>query len=120
MREQEQMRFKCDNVYDILRGAIVYSNMELLLAGAKAIAECEDICIEKFKDRFTPGMETAGGWRDLVFNGRFVDDPNEHKFEIQVHLDNLCGIRNNMGPSIMFVGARLCSSECSPGSHQLQ
>ena len=76
-----------------------------------AITEYADISIEKFKDRFSPGSETAGGWRDLVFNGRFVDDPNEHKFEIQVHLDNLCGIRNNMGTS-GCLHARVVAGAC--------
>ena len=49
------------------------------------------------KDRFTPGCETDGGWRDAVIYGCFKMDLNQHVVEIQIHHKAMFQIRKNLG-----------------------
>lgn len=98
LRHDAKDRYQCDNVYDVVRGALVYSNMDGVLRGVKALLDCKDLCIVRVKDRFSPGRETSGGWRDVVVSAYLQSDRDrKHVVEIQIHHKDLLLIRKNLG-----------------------
>ena len=72
LRHDENMRFRSDNVYDILRSSIEYTDMDHIVKGAEEIMKSKEFKIIKIKDRFS--KPTPGGWRDIVLNGYFLQD----------------------------------------------
>lgn len=123
-RHKREVRFHSDTVCDIVRGAIVYDTIAGIHAGAKMIFSEDTIVCTRIKDRFTPGLETNGGWRDCMINvslfrrnvgtrliplaltnastrtrhdqqGYMRDDlVNKHQVEIQLHLSELLKFRS--------------------------
>jgi hypothetical protein len=64
-------RFKSDNLYDVVRGCIVFDDMGSLLAAAKLIFEYDGFKVLRIVDRFnTP---TSSGWCDVMMNGHFTN-----------------------------------------------
>ena len=101
-RYDEERRWKCDNVYDVLRGAIVYPSMEGIQRGAEMICKgSEDFETLLLKDRFTEGNQTSSGWADALLNGRFTGF-NKHVVEIQLHHAKLVSIREDMGGHYLY------------------
>ena len=82
LRHNPKDRFMSDNVYDILRGALIYETFDDLLLGARAIVDSTRMKILRCKDRFSAGRETASGWRDVMLNGYLVEDLRQHKWEV--------------------------------------
>ena len=61
----------------------------------------------RMKDRFSPGRETGGGWRDAMFNAYFVDnDENKHIFEVQLHHKQLLLVRQKLGGHVIYAKYR--------------
>ena len=58
--------------------------------------------MKRVKDRFTPGNETTGGWRDALINGYFRSDRNMHVVEIQIHHKALLTVRKDLGGHFMY------------------
>ena len=106
MRPDVKNRFVCDNVYDVVRGALVYEDMAGAVRGAKALCECKDIVLERMKDRFSPGHESSGGWRDAMFNGYLKSDRAHHRFEVQIHHKSLLFVRQNLGGHYIYAKFR--------------
>ena len=100
-RHDLSRRFKCDNVYDVLRGAISYPDMEGIKRGAEMILKSEEFTALKLKDRLTRGRETTSGWRDAMINGRF-EDVDTHVVEIQLHHNKLVSIREDLGGHFLY------------------
>jgi hypothetical protein len=101
-RYDEDRRWKCDNVYDVLRGAIVYPSMEGIKRGAEMICNRpEEFEALLLKDRFTEGNQTSSGWADALLNGRFTGF-NTHVVEIQLHHAKLVSIRADMGGHYLY------------------
>ena len=73
--------------------------MKELTQGAKCIFNSDEFTITRFKDRFSKGKETSGGWRDAMITGYFEDDKFRHQVEIQLHLNCLLKLRS-MGGSV--------------------
>jgi len=103
-RYEVARRFKCDNVYDVLRGAIVYPSMEGIKRGAEMICnDRDDFETLLLKDRFTEGKQTSSGWADALLNGRFRKLTfNKHVVEIQLHHAKLVSIREDMGGHYLY------------------
>jgi hypothetical protein len=64
-------RFKSDNLYDVVRGCIVFHDMTSLLAAAKLIFEYKSFKVLRIVDRFN--APTSSGWCDVMMNGHFTD-----------------------------------------------
>lgn len=100
-------RYKCDNVYNVVRGALVYCNMAGVLSAVQALVDSKDFVVDRIKDRFSPGNETSGGWRDVVVNGYLKSDTTYmHRVEIQVHHQNLLTIRKDLGGHYIYAKFR--------------
>ena len=41
--------------------------------------------------------DKAGGWRDCMWNCRFIDDVSGHIFEIQIHHKDMLVVRKQLG-----------------------
>ena len=55
-------QWSADNVLDIVRGGLIFSDMQGLQAGLEAVKGYKGLTIRRVKDRFT--NPTSGGWRD--------------------------------------------------------
>lgn len=99
-------RYKCDNVYDIVRGNLIYNKMSDVLVAVQTICSSPAFVVRRLKDRFTPGKETSGGWRDALVNGYFKDDRNMHTVEIQIHHRTLLTVRKDLGGHHMYAKFR--------------
>jgi len=86
MRADESRRFECSNVYDVVRGALVYETMDGVIAGLREV--CDTFAVLRIKNRFFPVGQAAssGGWRDLVVNMRVKGDRAKHVLEVQIQL----------------------------------
>lgn len=69
-----------ERLTDLLRGRIVFSNLDALLGAVRACGDAFDIVA--LKDRFTQPF--ADGYRDVLLNVRLS---NGHVAELQLHLD---------------------------------
>jgi hypothetical protein len=103
LKKDEKIRYKCENVYDVIRAAIKYGNMRDFKRGAEMICNSEDFEVLKLKDRLTEGQETSSGWRDGLINGRFKKGRHTHVVEIQVHHIKLVSIREDLGGHHLYV-----------------
>eukprot|EP00939_MAST-03C_sp_MAST-3C-sp1_P005163 g5163.t1 len=107
LRHVKDERFKCEKVCDVIRGSIVYDNMEGILRGAKLLESGKaGLIVKRFKDRFSEGHETSGGWRDAMFNGYLVGDKNKHIVEIQLQHRALLLVRSDLGGHYMYARFR--------------
>eukprot|EP00039_Didymoeca_costata_P009873 m.131604 g.131604 ORF g.131604 m.131604 type:complete len:906 (+) comp14629_c0_seq4:142-2859(+) len=120
LRPEEDRRFQCDKVLDVVRGSLASSNvrglsenLRFLLSCDKTIRErCEldgwwnaltkskqniqtDIVIVRIKDRFT--RPTEGGWSDVMINFYFADDTNKHICEAQLAHEEMMKVRVPQG-----------------------
>ena len=97
MRQDESTRYRADNVYDIVRGALVYPDIAGMIRGVQALTEDQKFIAQRIKDRFSRGKETKGGWRDAMINGFFETDDQVHKVEVQIHHEELKEVRTKSG-----------------------
>eukprot|EP00939_MAST-03C_sp_MAST-3C-sp1_P002306 g2306.t1 len=102
MIPMEKKRFKCHGVYDIVRGAIVYKGMKGIVNGAKRILACKEFVVTRVKDRYSPGHETSGGWRDCIINGYLAADKSRHQLEVQLHHESLLLVREDLGGHYIY------------------
>ena len=86
---------RADNVYDIVRCMIEYKTMEDMMAGVRALEECEDVTVLRVKDRFS--APTPGGWMDVMISVEIKGDENKHVCEIQFVHQSLLAVRKGMG-----------------------
>ena len=91
---------RADNVCDVRRGMLVYSNFGDMVRGIEAIVAHLDIVIMRTKDRYS--SPTSGGWMDLVSNIRFKSDNNAHVCEIQFIHEGLLSVRKTCGGHIAY------------------
>ena len=87
-RALEKTAFRCDDdrwsadcVLDVVRGALLYDDLEGFCRALDAIQNYEGVEVLRIKDRFS--HPTSGGWRDCMLNLVFLDDPNKHVCEVQ-------------------------------------
>ena len=100
---EKDRRKKCGGIRDIIRGSIVFDNMANILKCAKALeTKKTGFVITRFKDRFSEGNETSGGWRDAMFNGYMEGDQNMHIVEIQLQHKALLLVRSELGGHYMY------------------
>lgn len=101
-------RFNCENVLDIVRGAIVYKDMRDVTAGAAWLMDKRrsGFVVTRFKDRFSIGRETTGGWRDAMLNGYLCEDDRKHVVEIQLHHKSMRIVRSEMGGHFIYAKFR--------------
>ena len=106
MRPNEENQFLCCNVYDVVRGALVYKNMEGVKEGLEEVFK--HFVVLRIKNRFVPVGEarSSGGWRDVVVNMRVKNDPNEHVLEVQIQLRCLLDVRKKLGGHFIYAKYR--------------
>ena len=109
MRAEDNLRFKCSNVYDVVRGALVYDTMSEILVGLQEV--CEKFHVVRIKNRFVPVGEagSSGGWRDVVVNMRVKGDRSKHVLEIQIQLRCLLKVRSELGGHFIYAKYRALS-----------
>jgi len=102
MRMNPENRFNCDNVYDVVRGALVFIDMAGVQRGLEAVCDAFDVM--RIKNRFLPTGQAggSGGWRDVVINGRLKNDPTKHVLEVQIHLQCLLDVRKKLGGHFVY------------------
>jgi hypothetical protein len=108
-------RWKCEHIYDVLRGSIAYPSMAGIKRGAEMICNSEDFEALLLTDRFTtdgkereeaetsssaspprPKVSSKGdGWKYAVLHGRF-DGFNSLVLEIRLDHDKLASIREDV------------------------
>ena len=101
-RHDEALRWKCDNVYDLVRGALQYDDMHGITAGGKGVCDHPDFVTGRMKDRFS--NPTSAKWRDCMINGhiKLKNNFDEHKLEIQIHHKKMVMIRESMGGHYIY------------------
>jgi len=72
-----------DKVCDVVRAMLKASTMNHVIALVFAFINCEEIVVVRVKDRFVT-KSSPGGWRDLMINFFFIDDPQQHVCEVQI------------------------------------
>lgn len=94
MQHDNMQRHRCDNIFDLTRGALVYKNMKGLIRGFVRITGDEEIFIvTRVKNRFAETKQARGGWQDCIINGYFKGDNNRHIVEIQLQHHQMLNIR---------------------------
>ena len=106
MRADKSRRFECSNVYDVVRGALVYETMTEVRAGLKEV--CDKFDVVRIKNRFFSVGDAAssGGWRDLVVNMRVKGDRAKHVVEVQIQLKCLLRVRSSLGGHFIYAKYR--------------
>ena len=106
MRADKSRRFECSNVYDVVRGALVYESMDGVVAGLREV--CDTFDVVRIKNRFFPVGQAAssGGWRDLVVNMRVKGDRAKHVLEVQIQLKCLLQVRSSLGGHFIYAKYR--------------
>ena len=106
MRADEENQFLCSNVYDVVRGALVYETMAGVMEGLEEVFK--EFVVLRIKNRFVPVGEarSSGGWRDVVVNMHVKDDPNKHVLEVQIQLKCLLDVRKNLGGHFIYAKYR--------------
>ncbi len=97
MRHKDQDRFKSDNLYDVVRGCIVFHDMASLLVAAQLIFALKTFKVLRIIDRFN--APTSSGWCDVMINGRFTGA-------------NQVGSICTSTPWCVCVCVRVCSLSC--------
>ena len=103
-RVQPETRFRADNICDVVRGAIECDNLAQVLAVTEAVFQHPNFVVRRLKDRFT--SPTSARWRDVMINGYFVSDPNQHVVELQIHHSKLLLVRDNLGGHYVYARCR--------------
>jgi hypothetical protein len=99
---EEKTRWKCENVYDVVRGSISYPTMKGIKLGAEMICNSEEFEALRVTDRLSKDLETSSGWRDGMINGKLKKIKNRHVVEVQLHHDKLVSIREDLGGHYMY------------------
>jgi len=97
LRKNEQDRNRYNNVYDVVRGALVYATFKDIVKALEHLTKEKEIVIDQIKDRFQPGAAAKGGWSDLVLSCHFADSMDAHVFEIQIHHKQFAATRAELG-----------------------
>ena len=87
--------FDVKNVFDVVRGALEFNSMKSMVLALTFLSSDKNITIVRIKDRF--GKPTDGGWSDCLINAFFVNDPNQHVFEIQLLHQQMMFVRKTCG-----------------------
>ena len=87
--------FDCSGVFDVVRGALQFDSMSGMVLGINFLASDQNIKITRVKDRF--GSPTSAGWADCLVNAVFVNDTNNHIFEIQLISQQMMWVRSTCG-----------------------
>ena len=109
LRADETRRFECSNVYDVVRGALVYDTISEVLVGLKEV--CKRFIVVRIKNRFVPVGQAglSGGWRDVVINMKIEGDRSKHILEVQIHLRSLLKVRSSLGGHFIYAKYRALS-----------
>ena len=112
-RVEPGTRFGADNICDVIRGAIECDNLTQVLSVAEAIFQHPNFVVRRLKDRFT--NPTSARWRDVMINGYFASDPNQHVVELQIHHSKLLLVRDNLGGHYVYARCRynFCGHRCA-------
>jgi len=99
--------FRFDTIFDIVRGALNFADLRGMVRAVQEIARRREVfTILRIKNRLTRShpasaratdCPTPSGWRDMLINGFFTDDPARHIVEIQIHHADLVLIREKSG-----------------------
>lgn len=117
MRPNKQERFRCTNVYDVVRGALVYDTMEGVARGLREV--CKEFDVMRIKNRFFKvGQATqSGGWRDVVVNMCLTNDFNRHVLEVQIQLRCLVNVRSELGGHFIYAKYRALTEALEVCNH---
>ena len=109
LRPDEIHRFECTNVYDVVRGALVYDTISEVLVGLKEV--CKRFTVIRIKNRFVPvgKASLSGGWRDVVVNMCIKGDRSQHVLEVQIQLNSLLKVRSSLGGHFIYAKYRAIS-----------
>jgi len=109
LRPDETNRFECTNVYDVVRGALVYDTISEVLVGLQEV--CKRFIVVRIKNRFVPvgKASLSGGWRDVVVNMRIKGDRSKHVLEVQIHMSSLLKVRSSLGGHFIYAKYRALS-----------
>merc|ERR1712048_991030 len=92
-------------VTDLVRGSIVYQNIEELLAGLRVVVADESVRIQRIKNRFARGYNStcSAGYRDVCIVLRLqssetlASGTNLHLCELQLHLSAISDVKSEEG-----------------------
>merc|ERR1712043_102096 len=106
MRPDQENQFKCDNVYDVVRGALVYKTMTGVKKGLEEVFK--HFVVLRIKNRFVPlgKARSSGGWRDVIVNMHLKGDPANHVLEVQIQLECLLSVRKGLGGHFIYAKYR--------------
>ena len=111
------VQFNCSNIFDIVRGTLVYDKLGDVdggvLRGIRTLFQCPQLQIIRVKDRFN--NPTSACWRDVLCNARMVSSQGNiisHIVEIQLHQRDLRDERMNVGGHFIYERHRALFEAC--------
>lgn len=105
--------FKYSNIFDIVRGTLIYNTLSGLLRGVRETFASRQFQVARVKDRFT--NPTSAHWRDVLINGRMISNNGTirtHMVEVQFHHKALREERTNVGGHFIYERRRSMFEAC--------
>ena len=102
---------------DVCRGSVMFSDVDKLGNALSWLVDNKDLIqVLRIKNRFLQGNAAPGGYRDVLVNCRFPDDPSNHVFEVQLHLKAYHDLKKGGGGHKIYKIARFIEAVVSPTS----
>ena len=79
----------------------------------------DKILVLRIKNRFLEGRAAPGGYRDVLVNCRFPNDPHRHVFEVQLHLEAYHRLKKGGGGHKVYKIARFVDAIGPTSSYSL-
>eukprot|EP00039_Didymoeca_costata_P022557 m.346949 g.346949 ORF g.346949 m.346949 type:complete len:329 (+) comp30824_c0_seq1:617-1603(+) len=124
LRPDSENRWKCENIFNLVRGTIQCQQMTALYSVFDLILACDEklpcerdkkqtrnllfkkkpseakIVVVRISDRFA--APTSGGWAVTIINFYFADDSNKHICEIQLVHSQLMAVRKQLDAHVAY------------------
>lgn len=102
---------------DVCRGSVMFSDIDKLGKALSWLIDNNDLIqVLRIKNRFLQGKAAPGGYRDVLINCRFPNDPTNHVFEVQLHLKAYHDLKTSGGGHKIYKIARFIEAVLSPTS----
>lgn len=105
---------------DVCRGSLMFQNIANMgQALAWMLDHPDEILVLRIKNRFLEGRAAPGGYRDVLVNCRFPNDPHRHVFEVQLHLEAYHRLKKGGGGHKVYKIARFVDAIGPTSSYSL-
>ena len=102
---------------DVCRGSLMFHDIDTLGNALQWMVDHPEVVqVLRIKNRFLEGKAAPGGYRDVLVNCRFPNDPLRHVFEVQLHLQAYHDLKKGGGGHKVYKIARFWDAVVNPVS----